>query len=135
MKTFSEFLTEKQSCILFSRKQIEDLEKFADRLLNKFGIDVEFTRHFADRMGDSRNDPCIGLAELQKLFKKIQRDKGAKIKAVQDGQAVLVDLQKDLNLPFVLEPDGDEFELTLKTIMRKPNFATSNQKVTYEERE
>ena len=135
MKTFSEFLIEKQSCLLFTRKQIEDLEKFADRLLNKFGIDIEFTRHFADRMSDPRNDPCIGLAELQKLFKKIQRDKGQRIKSVKDDQAVLVDLQKDLNLPFVIEPKGNGFEVTLKTIMRKPNFATSNKKVTYEERE
>ena len=42
-----------------TQKQLNDLERFADRLLDKFGIDVEFTKHFADRMNDDRNKPAI----------------------------------------------------------------------------
>ena len=34
---------------------IQQLEKFADRLFGKVGIDVEFTRHFMDRVNDVRN--------------------------------------------------------------------------------
>ena len=39
-----------------NKKQLDDLEKFADRLLSKFNIDVEFTRHFLDRLNHKRNE-------------------------------------------------------------------------------
>lgn len=122
-----------KNCPLITLDQINNLEKFADRLLDKFGIDVEFSKHFGDRMSDSRNDPCIQVAELQQLFKKIGRDKAKRLKNVEDDEAVLVDLQKDLNLPFVISPKPDgELEITMKTIMRKPDFKTRNKKVRYE---
>lgn len=63
-----------------TQKQLRDLEIFADRLLNKFEIDVEFTRHFLDRANDKRNNPEITVSELQKLFKKIEQNKGKKSK-------------------------------------------------------
>lgn len=117
-----------------SQGQLNDLEKFADRLLSKFNIDVEFTRHFADRTSDSRNDPSVKVSELQSLFKRIHKDKAAKILKHKGNEAVLIDIQKDLNLPFVLKkkPRSDELELVMKTIMRKQNFKTSNPKVQYE---
>lgn len=131
MKSFQEFLTE-EDCTIYTNQQLNDLEKFADKLLSKWDIDIEFTKHFGDRMGDSRNNPCIKLAELQQLMKKIDKDKGKKIKSHAEGEAVLVDLQKDLNLPFVIDIDDDgEFTLTLKTIMRKKDFKTPDEKITY----
>lgn len=116
-----------------TQKQIKDLEVFADRLLNKFGIDVEFTRHFADRMNDTRNNPAISVAELQQLFKKIAKVKGKNLKQNADTEVVLKDMQKDLNLPVVInyKRDSDEFEVVNKTIMRKKNFATSNKTIEY----
>ena len=33
----------------------------------------------------------------------------------------------------VLKWDGKELDLVAKTVMRKKNFATSNQKITFEE--
>ena len=116
-----------------TQKQIKDLEVFADRLLNKFDIDVEFTKHFADRMNDKRNDPEIKISELQQLFKKIAKQKGKNLKQNADTEVVLRDIQKDLNLPVVIRYDrkSDEFEVVNKTIMRKKNFATSNKKIDY----
>jgi hypothetical protein len=35
-----------------SKKQLNDLEKFADKILAKFKIDVEFTKHFLQRIND-----------------------------------------------------------------------------------
>lgn len=64
------------------QKQLNDLEKFGDRLLKKFNIDIEFTRHFADRMNDTRNSPAIKVTELQRLFKKIAKNKGKGIKSM-----------------------------------------------------
>jgi nicotinic acid mononucleotide adenylyltransferase len=112
-----------------SQQQLNDLEKFADRLLAKFKIDVEFTRHFADRMNDDRNNPPITVGELQKVFKKIASTKGAEIRQNPDIEAVLKDIQNDLNLPIVINYDKnkDEFEVVNKTIMRKKNFGTSSK--------
>jgi len=112
-----------------SQQQLNDLEKFADRLLSKFKIDVEFTRHFADRMNDDRNNPPITVGELQKVFKKIASHKGVEIRQNPDIEAVLKDIQSDLNLPIVINYDKnkDEFEVVNKTIMRKKNFGTSSK--------
>lgn len=118
-----------------SQKQINDLEKFADRLLAKFDIDVEFTRHFADRMNDKRNNPEIKIAELQKFFKKIAKEKGANIKKHGDAEAVLKDMQTDLNLPVVINYKKGEFEVVNKTIMRKKNFKTTSPEIHYESTE
>ena len=118
-----------------SPSQITGLERFADKLLGKYGIDVEFTRHFADRMNDARNNPDIKVAELQKFFKKVHKAKGNKIKSIEDMQAVLKDLPTDLNMPVVIRPKGnDDIQITLKTIMRKKDFKTPNTIVKYESR-
>jgi len=114
-----------------TQKQLDDLEKFADRLLQKFDIDVEFTRHFADRMNDERNKPAIKISELQKLFKKIAKEKGTKIKKHGDAEAVIKDMQSDLNLPVVVNYKDGEFEVVNKTIMRKKNFKTPDPEVKY----
>ena len=114
------------------QKQLNDLEKFGDRLLKKFNIDIEFTRHFADRMNDTRNSPAIKVTELQRLFKKIAKNKGKGIKQHGDAEAVLKDMQSDLNLPVVVNYKNGEFEMVNKTIMRKKNFKTTSPVVQYE---
>ena len=114
------------------QKQLNDLEKFGDRLLKKFNIDIEFTRHFADRMNDTRNSPAIKVTELQRLFKKIAKNKGKGIKQHGDAEAVLKDMQSDLNLPVVVNYKDGEFEVVNKTIMRKKNFKTTSPVVQYE---
>ena len=135
IEKFSTFVAQldESACDFISAQQLKDLEKFGDRLLQKFNIDVEFTKHFGERMSDSRNKPCIKVAELQSLFKKIGKDKGTKIKQHADHEAVLKDLQSDLNLPFVAKPTKDgEIELVLKTIMRKKDFKSPDPEVHYE---
>lgn len=133
MITFRNFILEDAECPLFRPGDIKDLEKFADTLLDKYGIDIEFTKHFGERMGDDRNKPCIKMDELKDLFRKISSDKGKKVKIKNVKEAVLVDMQKKLNIPFVIRvtPNGD-FELTLKTIMRKKGFKTPDKRVVYE---
>jgi hypothetical protein len=118
-----------------TQAQLKDLEKFADRLLNKFNVDIEFTKHFADRMNDDRNKPAIKISELQAFFKKIAKVKAKNIKAHVNSEVVLKDLQKDLNLPVAINLDKQgDIEVTHKTIMRKKNFTTPNQVIQYEEK-
>jgi hypothetical protein len=114
-----------------SSEQLKDLEKFADRLLAKFDIDIEFTRHFADRMNDERNHPEITIAEMQKFFKKIAKAKGANLKKYKGGEVVLKDIQSDLNIPVVVKLKNDEFVVTNKTIMRKKKFLTHGDTIKY----
>ena len=131
---FKSFLSEEKLDELVSQKQIDDLEKFADKLLKKYQIDVEFTRHFVDRINDKRNTPEIKVAELQKIFKKIKSNKGNQIKSNADDQAIIKDISSYLNIPVVIKKDKDgEIELTAKTIMRKKNFTSSNSVLKYED--
>ena len=115
-----------------SQKELDDLEKFADRLLNKFDVDIEFTRHFKDRMNDKRNKPAITVAELQRLFKKMADNKGKKIKKHGNSEAILKDMQSDLNLPVVINWKNGEFEVVNKTIMRKKAFKSPDPELKYE---
>ena len=85
-----------------------------------------------DRLNDPRNDPEIEVSELQRFFKKIQRNKGVGILSSPDIEAVLKDMETNLNLPVVIKKKGNEFEVLNKTIMRKPNFKTTSKVIRYE---
>ena len=47
--------------------------------MRSIGIDVEFTRHFLDRVNDSRNKKQITVAELIRMFKQSYKKFGRKI--------------------------------------------------------
>jgi hypothetical protein len=85
-------------------------------------------------MNDKRNDPPITVAELQRVFKKIAKRKAKNIRQNPDSEAVIKDLQTDLNLPVVINYDKnkEEFEVINKTIMRKKNFKTTSKTITTE---
>jgi hypothetical protein len=116
-----------------SQAQLNELEKYLDQLFKVLNVDVAFTKHFLDRVNDSRNGKPITVDELQLLFKKTIQKYGKKIPALgPDAEAVLNDMQTQINLPFVLkwDRDSEELDLVAKTVMRKKNFMTHNQKFT-----
>ena len=120
-----------------TQTDIEQLEIFADRLFAKVGIDVEFTRHFLDRVNDQRNRTQITMGELTRLFKQEQKRWGKRIAQLgPDSEAVMKDLQTDINMPFALRWDqkNQELDLIAKTVMRKKDFKTSNQEFAVEDR-
>jgi hypothetical protein len=130
MKSFKQHLYEEQK---ITKKVLDQLEFYIDKLFSVLNIDVEFTKHFLDRVNDPRNVKQITPKELAKLFKDTYRKHGKKIpKLGPDAQAVLNDIQTDINMPFVLKWDSNnnEFDLVAKTIMRKKNFTTPNLKLT-----
>lgn len=118
-----------------SQSELNDIEKFADRLLNKFDVDIEFTKHFADRMNDKRNKPAITGDELKSLFQKMADNKGKRIKKHANSEAILKDIQSDLNLPVVVNWKNGEFEVVNKTIMRKKAFKSPDPQIKYEQNE
>ena len=125
MKTFTTFLNEN-----ITQKQLNAIESYADRLFRAVDIDVEFTRHFIDRVNDSRNKKQITQSELIRLFKQTYKKHGKQIPQMGDeAQAVIRDMQTDINMPFVLAYDNrnKELDLVAKTIMRKKGFKTSKK--------
>ena len=114
-----------------SRSDLDQIEKYADRLFAAVGIDVEFTRHFLDRVNDERNKKPINTAELISLFRLTYKKHGKKIpKMGPDAQAVIRDMETDINMPFVLNIDkSGMIDMVAKTVMRKKDFKTSNTKL------
>jgi len=116
------------------KSDLDQVEKYADRIFASLGIDVEFTRHFLDRANDKRNVKQITPAELTRLFKQSFKKYGKKIAQLgPDAEAVINDMKTDINMPFVLNLKGGELELVAKTVMRKKDFQTSGPKMSFEE--
>jgi hypothetical protein len=134
MIAFRTYILEKKSeCDFISYRQLKSIESVLDKKFKKYEINFDFTKHFADRMGDDRNDPCISMKELGQLFTKIYRNEGKKLKTAKDFEAVLKDFSTDINVPIAVEYDSrkDEFRIGLKTIMRKKNFKTPDKTIGY----
>ena len=114
-----------------TKGELDQIEKYADKLFAAVGIDVEFTRHFLDRVNDERNKKPINTAELIRLFRLTYKKYGKKIpKMGPDAQAVIHDMETDINMPFVLNIDrSGMLDLVAKTVMRKKDFKTRNQKL------
>lgn len=115
-----------------TQSDLEKIERYADKLFRKVNIDVEFTKHFLDRVNDRRNIKQINVAELKGIFRRTYKMHGRKIPTLGDeAEAVIRDMRSDINMPFVLEydPETQEFDLITKTVMRKKNFKTSNVKL------
>ena len=114
-----------------SKGELDQVEKYADKLFAAVGIDVEFTRHFLDRVNDERNKKPINTAELIRLFRLTYKKHGKKIpKMGPDAQAVVRDMETDINMPFVLNVDkSGMLDMVAKTVMRKKDFKTSNTKL------
>jgi dephospho-CoA kinase len=114
---------------------IEQLERFADKMFAKVGIDVEFGRHFMDRVNDARNKKPITPAELTRLFKQEFKRWGKPIAQMgPDQEGVMKDMQTDINIPFMLQWDAENNELDLiaKTVMRKKDFKTPDREFAVE---
>ena len=121
---------EKVKLMSVTAVDIQQLEQFADRIFANVGIDVEFTKHFKDRVNSERNAKPIVPAELTRLFKQERKRYGKPIAQMgPDSEAVMRDLQTDINVPFALtyDKDNNELDLIAKTVMRKKDFNTPNR--------
>jgi len=127
MKRFSQYIAEE---IKVSQGQIKELEKVLDKLFSEVDIDIEFTKHFFDRVNDPRNGESIKVREIRDLFRAEFKKYKTKFSGMKAGfQALLKDIQTNINIPFVINWDEKNKELALvaKTVMRKKDFKTSNQ--------
>jgi shikimate kinase len=133
-KMNEDFMLESDQCPILTVAHMKAFEQFVDRLFKKFNIDFEFTKHFRERMSHERNDPCINMKELasmiQKIYKKYQNGEKSLNKYI-DAEAVIKDIQSDLNMPIAVEYDrkNDQIDVIAKTIMRKKNFRTPSPEI------
>lgn len=130
MITFAQYLAES---VEITDKDLKEIERYADSLFKAVNIDVSFTKHFLDRVNDARNIKQITHDELTQLFRKTFKMYGTRIpKLGPDAEAVINDMQTNINMPFVLKWDSrsQELDLVAKTIMRKKNFMTPDKKLT-----
>ena len=118
-----------------TRTQLQRIEQYADRLFKSFNIDINFQdlskgTHFWHRINDPRNGTPITTDELRQIFKKAAQKYGSYLGQVNDNyQAILKDMETDINIPFIIKFDKENNELDLvpKTIMRKSNFTDLNK--------
>lgn len=111
---------------IISPGELNHIERVAETLWKKLGIDIQFTTHFLDRVNDPRNKPSITVDELIKLFLKEYHEYGKTISDLGNTQAVLQDTLSSVNIPFLMAKRGKQQKLITKSVIRKSNFKTSN---------
>lgn len=108
---------------------LKELERELDSLFSDVGIDINFTRHFLDRVNDERNGKDITIDELRSIFKRVYAKYKKDLLNLDNGfEGVIKSYKSNINVPFRLQWDRKNKELDLinKTVMRKKNFKTSN---------
>ena len=117
-----------------TKPQLDSIEKYADKLFNKLGIDIEFTKHFLDRVNDERNIKPISVPELVGMFKRLHKKHGKPLSKVDDDfNAVVKDFNNNINIPFAINVTDDDIEMYAKTVMRKKDFKTSTPVIALNE--
>lgn len=132
MKTYAQFFEEDEK---ISKSDLKVIEKELDKLWKVLKIDIAFTNHFFQRLNDPRNKKQISKSDLvdayQKLFKKFGKKISGKIFQVKtkgEFEAVIKDINSNINVPFALKFDADnnELDLVAQTILRKKGFKSSD---------
>lgn len=119
---------EKMGLVEMSKSTLDRIEKFAEKQLSP--EDIEFTKHFFDRINDPRNGKEISDAELTGFFKRLSKFKKKFKEFLEKYQQIVVkDKRTDINIPFVQQAN----RIIAKTVMRKDNFQTSNPTLAFEQ--
>lgn len=127
MLNFIQYLSEQEH---ITKEELDEIEKVIDKIFKVLNIDIVFTKHFLDQLNNSRNNNRpITRSELIQLFTKEKNINGKEISNMDRGRnAILQDINTNINIPFVLEWNKDKkmLDLVTKTIIRKKKFLTTN---------
>jgi len=114
----------------FDQQDVEDLDSLADRELNPIDVDLS-GNHFFDRLNDPRNNPQINYLELEDFFTKLGDNREEFIDFLNKYKSVVAtDTETNINIPFMKMAN----KAIAKTVMRKRNFKTPNEKIELEEK-
>ena len=113
----------------FDQQDVQDLDNLADRELNPIDVDLS-GNHFFDRLNDPRNNPQIDYLELENFFTKLGDNREEFIDFLNKYKSVVAtDTETNINIPFMKMAN----KAIAKTVMRKRNFKTPNEKIELEE--
>ena len=108
---------------------MRSVERYADGELDP--VDVEFGKHFFDRLIDPRNGKEITTSELLDFFARLSNKKEQFFNFIKKyHEFVVKDRKTNINSPFMSQIN----QAIAKTIMRKPNFMTSNPVIALQEK-
>ena len=113
-----------------TERGLKRVEDYLDELFRALKIDIEFSPHFLTRANDPRNKEEIEPEEIIDTFTRLYKKHGQGLTNYnKEAEAVVINLNNDINVPFVIRVDKkrDEIQLMSKTIMRKKGFSTSNR--------
>lgn len=116
--------------------QLKQLEKSLDKLFAGLGVDIEFTRHFLDRVNDKRNKKQISVCELANIFKEVYKKFGVKIsKSSGAVERIIKSISTSINMPVALKWNRDSkiVELNAMTVMRKKGFKSPDKVLQVED--
>jgi len=135
MLSFKQHLFEKfcpKDDNIVTKKDLNQLEKSLDAIFNKLGVDIEFTRHFLDRVNDKRNKQQISYCELEQIFKAVYATHAKNVAdSVDDIEAVIKDNATMIHMPVAIQWNHKTkmMELVTKTVMRKKDFKFGDKKL------
>lgn len=111
-----------------SQADLKSVEAYADKELSP--NDIDFSKHFFDRLNDPRNIKPISPAELIGFFKRLARKKNELNDFLNKyNQIVASDNRTNINIPLLQTTD----KIIAKTIMRKKDFQTPDPKIELNE--
>jgi hypothetical protein len=96
--------------------EVRELERQLDSLMRSVGLDVEFSRHFVERL--LGREQRVTIEEVVGAFNKLKRKYKQRLlsaKKTPDYEAVLKDFSNDLNIVFGIRGN----ELVNVTIKKK----------------
>lgn len=113
--TLKQYLTE------LSNTEINALEAYLDKIFAVLDVDVEFTKHFKERL--QGREESVKMQEIKNTFNKLLKKYQERIVKSPKAKSVLQDLSNNLNVPFVIEKLKDgTYEMNTLTIMKKRGF-------------
>ena len=110
---------------------LKRLESVLDSMFRAANLDIAFTRHFLERINGSRGyGGTVTIPEIQDAFRKTYEKHASQIgKHPADWKAIILDVSKDLNMPFVLNWDGRMKKMVMVTAMKKKDFLSADPKL------
>lgn len=110
---------------------LKSLESMLDAMFASAKLDIAFTKHFWERINGSRGyGGTVSVAEIQDAFNKTYRKYAQEIqKHPVNWKAVINDVSKNLNMPFVLDWDRNKKSMIIQTAMKKPDFKSPDPKL------
>lgn len=94
---------------LKSSTEVKELEAQLDKMFSTLGLDVEFSRHFIERL--LGREKKVTKEEIVTAFSELKRKYKNKLKSAkkkEDYEAILQDLSHSLNIVFSIEPNKDK---------------------------